>query len=404
MLTIEQNELLTRIGRGTPMGGLIRRYWVPALLAEQLPEPDCDPVRVKLLGEPLVAFRDTLGRIGLLQELCPHRTASLFFGRNEECGIRCIYHGWKFDVEGNCVDVPTEPPTSTIKERVKARAYPCIERGGLIWTYMGPADQRPEFPAIEWTELPASHCLVTRQLLECNWFQGFEGGFDSSHLSFLHKGDLLASYSLPTHTEFVPTDSGFVYAYGRDENGQTMWTTDTMLMPFHKLIAAALFQSQIWVPIDDETTMLYCVTYHPDRPMSADELSAYASGNRIHAVKEVGSDRMAHNRDNNYGIDRSLQRSGKSFSGMKGIGVQDSAIQESMGLIADRSVEFLVTSDISVVQLRRYLQRAIEDEQAGREIPGTDPKSFHLRPVYQAAPNDVPFSDIFPTAAFPPAV
>jgi phthalate 4,5-dioxygenase len=168
MLTREENELLTRTGPGTLMGELMRRYWLPALPLDRLPEPDCPPVRVKLLGERLVAFRDSSGRIGLLDERCPHRTASLFFGRNEECGLRCVYHGWKFDIEGNCVDMPSEPAESNYKDKIKQKAYPCLERGGLIWTYMGPADARPAFPDIEWTQVPASHRYVTRHLQECN--------------------------------------------------------------------------------------------------------------------------------------------------------------------------------------------------------------------------------------------
>src|SRR5215208_4993228 len=149
MLTREENELLTRIGPGTPMGELLRQYWVPALLSEELPEPDGVPVRVTLLGEELVAFRDSEGRVGLVDAHCPHRGASLFFGRNEECGIRCVYHGWKFDVAGNCVDMPSEPAESNFKHKVHARAYPAHERNGIIWAYMGPREVPPPLPDIE---------------------------------------------------------------------------------------------------------------------------------------------------------------------------------------------------------------------------------------------------------------
>ncbi len=241
MLTREENELLTRTGPGTAAGALVRRYWIPVLSASELAEPDGPPLRVKLLGERLVAFRDTSGRVGLLAEFCPHRTASLFFGRNEECGLRCVYHGWKFDVDGNCVDQPSEPEASRFRGKIRQIAYPCIERGGVVWTYMGPPDQRPPFPALEWTEVPVSHRFVTRHLQECNWLQALEGGFDTSHLSFLHSGTVGApggrAMGLPSRYEVIPTDYGFVAGTGRatDEGGMN-WTANVMLLPFHKLI------------------------------------------------------------------------------------------------------------------------------------------------------------------------
>ena len=154
MLSYADNELLTRTGPGTPMGNLMRRYWIPALMVSQIPEPDCPPVRVKLLSENLVAFRDTMGQVGLVAEACPHRLASLYFGRNEECGLRCVYHGWKFDVDGNCVDMPAEPPERKFKDKIKIAAYPCVERAGVVWTYMGQPELKPEFPDLEWTKVP----------------------------------------------------------------------------------------------------------------------------------------------------------------------------------------------------------------------------------------------------------
>src|SRR5881409_655602 len=176
MLSCEDNELLTRVDRGTPMGTTMRRYWIPALLAWELPAPDCPPVRVKLLGEELVAFRDTQDRIGLIDEFCPHRGTSLFFGRNEECGLRCAYHGWKFDVDGNCVDLPTAPPESTYKDTIKLLAYPVREWADLIWVYMGPKDNVPELPQIELGLVPAANRYVTKKWQDCNWVQSLEGG------------------------------------------------------------------------------------------------------------------------------------------------------------------------------------------------------------------------------------
>ncbi len=146
MLSKEDNELLTRTGQGTPMGELFRRFWLPALLPSELPAPDCDPIRLRILGEDLIAFRDTNSNVGFLANNCPHRGASLFFGRNEESGLRCVYHGWKFDVSGTCVDMPNEPAESDFRTKVTARAYPATEYAGLVWIYMGPAERKPPLP------------------------------------------------------------------------------------------------------------------------------------------------------------------------------------------------------------------------------------------------------------------
>src|SRR4029453_2391546 len=187
MLSQADNEILTRVGPGTPMGEGLRRYWTPALLCEEVPEPDAPPVRVRLLGENLVAFRDTTGRVGLIQENCPHRGASLYFGRNEECGLRCPYHGWKFDADGACVDMPSEPPSSTFKDRVRARAYPTHESGGIVWTYLGPADTMTPFRDFGTETLPPDRIVATKLRTTCNWIQTMEGNLDTAHISWLHQ-------------------------------------------------------------------------------------------------------------------------------------------------------------------------------------------------------------------------
>ena len=188
MLSEEENELITRVGPGTPMGSLMREYWVPAMLSSELPSPDSDPVRVLLLGEQLIGFRDSNGNVGLLHNNCPHRGASLFFGRNEEAGIRCVYHGWKFDTEGNCIDMPNEPAESDFKHKVKAVAYPCQERGGIVWTYMGPRANPPPLPDLEANMLDGA--TATAFQLEGNWLQILEGDIDTTHVGFLHYGGL----------------------------------------------------------------------------------------------------------------------------------------------------------------------------------------------------------------------
>ena len=190
MLPKEKNDLLTQTGPGTQMGDLFRCYWLPILLSEELPGPDCPPVRVEILSERLIAFRDTEGRLGLIDEFCPHRGPSLWFARNEECGLRCPYHGWKFDVNGQCVDVPSEPAESGYAKKIKLTSYPCIEKGGIIWTYMGPEDRKPPEPEYEFATVPADQRFVSKRFQDCNWLQSMEGGIDSSHVSWLHRGDV----------------------------------------------------------------------------------------------------------------------------------------------------------------------------------------------------------------------
>ena len=196
MITQEQNEYLCRTGPQSPMGQLFRRYWIPALLSEELPRPNCPPVRVQLLSERLIAFRDTDGRIGLMDEFCAHRGVSLWFGRNEENGLRCSYHGWKYDVTGQCIEVPSEPSSSGFCSKIKLKSYPTVDLGGVIWAYMGPPEEQPPHPDFEWVHLPKSHVFITKRWQESNYLQAMEGGIDSSHVSFLHSADL---HSDPLH-------------------------------------------------------------------------------------------------------------------------------------------------------------------------------------------------------------
>jgi nitrite reductase/ring-hydroxylating ferredoxin subunit len=395
MLSREDNELLTRVSAGTPMGDLMRRYWIPATYSHLIAEPDCPPVRVRLLGEDLVAFRDTDGQVGLLDQSCPHRTASLFFGRNEECGLRCVYHGWKFDVEGKCVDLPSEPPGSNFQSKVRIKAYPCAERGGIVWTYMGPADLKPDLPDLEWARLPDSHRHASRQILQCNWLQGLEGGFDSSHLAFLHTGIAEGGVTIrPSYYEILPQDYGFVIGSGRElEGDRNFWSANVMIMPFHKIIASVPVAAHMWVPIDDENTMLYAVDFHPHRPFTAEDLVRETSWKGIHSENIPGTDRPIRNKDNDYLIDRDLQASGESYTGITGLGTQDNGIQESMGPIADRTKEHLGVSDTAVIAIRRFLLQTLKDHANGVTPPGLDPASYQVRSSRYTAPKGVPFAD-----------
>jgi phenylpropionate dioxygenase-like ring-hydroxylating dioxygenase large terminal subunit len=389
------------------MGELMRRYWVPAGFASQIAAPDSPPVRVKLLCENLVMFRDSKGRVGLVDEKCPHRTASLFFGRNEDNGLRCVYHGLKFDVDGACVDIPCVPQASAAEranmaKKLAVKAYPCVERGGVVWTYMGPAELKPEFPELEWTLVPDSHRYASRHIQECNWLQGVDGGFDSSHLSFLHSGDMDIRKNnadkdrriVPTRYDVVPVGCGFACGSARElPSGNLSWHVDVMLMPFHKVIPSVPLAAHVWAPIDDENTMLYSVNFNPHRPFTAEDLARETAHRGIHTENTPGTDRAIQNRDNDYQIDREAQASRRSYTGLKGLGVQDCAMQESMGAIADRRKEHLLANDLAIVKIRRLLLKLLDDYAAGKPLPGMKGASYRVRSTRYETPGSASFAD-----------
>jgi phthalate 4,5-dioxygenase oxygenase subunit len=400
VLAQDENEKLTRVGPGTPMGELMRRYWIPAAFPDQIAKPDAPPIRVRLMGENLVLFRDSQGRIGLLDERCPHRTASLFYGRNEESGLRCVYHGVKFDVDGKCVDVPCVPGTNAaqmqnLQQMLATKSYPCIERGGVVWTYMGPPDLKPEFPDLEWTLVPESHRYATRHIQECNWLQGLEGGFDAPHLTFLHGGANEESRRIvPSYYEVVPTDFGFLVGTGRDlGTGEIFWNVNVMLMPFHKIISSVPHAAHVWAPIDDEHTMLYSIDFHPSRPLTDEDVARSKAGDGIHTENIPGTDHAIRNKSNDYMIDRALQASGASYTGMKGLGIQDCSVQESMGPIADRRLEHLLLGDTAIVKIRRLLLQTLRDHAEGKQLPGTDPRSYQVRSTRCYTPKGFAFAE-----------
>jgi len=394
MLPREENQILTQVGPGTPMGEVMRRYWMPALLSAEIPTPDCPPVRVKLLGEELVAFRDSQGRIGLLDEFCPHRLASLFIGRNEECGLRCVYHGWKYDVDGSCVDMPNEPADSNFKDKIHITAYPTLEQGGVIWAYMGPADKRPESPGMEWSRAPESHRFVSKTHEFANFAQAVEGGIDTVHSSFLHNNDMsnerhFKRIDTAPKLEVERTSYGFRYAGIRNlgEIGNYVRIYQFVL-PFHqfrshqvdfggsgKREAMPMIQGHMWVPMDDENTMVFnwMLSVDEDKPLSPEFiLKRETSAGR--GPNGEGVERHQ-TRANDWLIDRELQRS-KTFTGIRGLNTQDLAVQESMGPIIDRSREHLGTTDKAIIQFRRCLLDAARDLQNGIEPPGADSKAY----------------------------
>jgi len=416
MLTHANNELLTRTGPGTPMGDLFRRYWMPALLAEELPDNDCPPVRVKILSERLVAFRDTQGRYGLIDEFCAHRGASLWFGRNEESGLRCPYHGFKFDVTGQCVEVPAEPPGSTFCERVKLTAYPLVKVGEILWTYMGPPEFTPELPEYEFVTVPQEQSFTSKRWQESNWLQALEGGIDSSHVSFLHssglrddplfKGSVGNVYNLNDlrpHFEVVDVEGGLLIGARRNaEEGNFYWRVTPWVLPNFTMVpprADHPVHGHFWVPIDDENCWVYTFDYHPARPLTEAELEAMRAGNGVHNEYVPGTYRPLANKDNDYLIDREAQRRGDSYSGVKGIAIQDGSLQENMGPIVDRSKERLVATDVGIVKARHKLReaaRALKD--SGAVPPGVDTAHQRVRSFATVAPIDVPLEDLAPAA------
>ena len=407
-LTREQQTTLVSTNAGTPMGDLFRRYWIPALLAEELPRPDSDPVRVRLMGEDLVAFRDSDGRYGLLAEFCPHRGVSLFFARNEECGLRCSYHGWKFDVTGACIDMPSEPEESAFKNKVKTTAYPLVQRGNILWAYMGPEDLQPTLPEIEWSVLPTSNVFVSKRLQETNYLQALEGGIDSSHVSFTHKFNLDDD---PLHSgsqgnvylkrdgrpkfEVVESDGGLLIGARRDADDENYyWRITQYTMPWYTIIPPFgdnLIGAHAWVPIDDENCWAWSINYHPVRELTAGERADMVAGNGIHVAYKPGTYRPLADRANDYLIDRDAQRAKKTFSGVKGIAMQDASLQESMGRIQDRMRERLGTSDSAIIMARQRLLAAAKDVASGGTPPGLEPESQHVRSAALLLKKDVPF-------------
>jgi phenylpropionate dioxygenase-like ring-hydroxylating dioxygenase large terminal subunit len=402
MLTRSDNEAITRVGPGTLMGNLMREYWLPALLSSELPSPDSDPVRVLLLGEKLIAFRDTSGAIGLLDQHCPHRGASLFFGRNEECGLRCVYHGWKFDGAGQCVDMPNEPAESDFRTKVKATAYPTRERNGVVWAYLGPRAEPPPLPSLEGNMLPDGEWSAIAVQRECNYLQALEGDIDTSHFSFLHAGSLKAE-SQPEGTfsyymlsdraprySLLDTEYGTMYGAYRDtDDGRRYWRIAQFLFPFYTMPPQGVLGHKItvraWVPMDDEHTMFFMMGPRLRRIATAPPGTPSPLGRFLPTTPDwYGRFRLSANNTNDYQIDRAKQHRNtepEDFTGITGIHLQDQAITESMGDIYDRTKEHLGSSDTMVIRVRRRLLAAAQAlADAGEAPPAVDtPEAYGAR-------------------------
>jgi nitrite reductase/ring-hydroxylating ferredoxin subunit len=407
MLTKEDNDMLCRVGPGTLMGNLLRRYWLPALLSSEIPAQDSPPVRVRLMAEDLVAFRDSNGDVGLFPQACPHRGASLFFGRNEEAGLRCVYHGWKFDVSGACVDMPSEPVESNFKNKVRVNAYPTHESGGIVWTYMGPAETMRPFRNLGSDDVPRERWRASKVISYCNWVQGLEGNIDTTHISFLHGGrppsnpglfpegdetDQPGYPSLPMrgyihrsvgdpYLEVEDTWYGFRYAGIRSTPaGLLNVRVSDFIMPGYVYVPQPYLpvggdSCIMMIPRDDDSYWRWGIDMKPDIRESQMDSSRYDVPSFGPGTRNagLGGGIQARNQwaDNDYLIDRQDQRE-KSYSGIQGIAQQDMAVTESMGAIMDRTHEHLGTSDKAIIRARRMLIDAAKDLAKGIEPPALD--------------------------------
>ena len=418
MLTSSENELLTRTDTGTAMGEYFRRFWQPIALSREIAEPDSPPIRVKVMGEDLVAFRDTEGRVGLIEPHCAHRGADLFFGRNEDCGIRCIYHGWKYDVNGKCVDLPNVPPGSRYHDTISIKAYPTGEFGEIVWAYLGPPERMPEsVPQLEFGMLPPSHRYVTKRLQQCNWAHSMEGALDTAHFSFLHMpAPGLASNENPKaaaderrlrwlRNDPVPQFSilehevGFVVGGSRRADGEELyWRITQFMLPAHSVTPSAMpgetYFGYTWVPITDEACWIYVYAWHPERPLSDEERAKFEKGG-FGQMAELGPGFVPlRNRSNDFLIDRDDQKH-RTFTGVRGVAEQDALAQDSQGVIADRTREHLTPTDVPIVRFRRMMLEGAKALREGKEPEAAQRyKSYSLRSGGSVAPANMSLEEV----------
>lgn len=414
MLTAQENDTLTRVGPDQPMGLLLRRYWIPAALLEEIAVPGGAPVRVALLGEKLVAFRDPRGRAGLMHEFCPHRGASLYYARNEPEGLRCLYHGWKMSIEGRVVDTPAEPTSSRLKEKLCHAAYPTIEAGGILWAYLGPPDLRPPFPRYPWMSLPQSRLMVVKMYQDCNFLQGVEGDLDPAHPNYLHQDfeqqdqswegagwnsitDMLHDGAPQIHCEDTPQMMRVVATRRSPREGMKYTRVTEWIAPFYCFTASGPLESRgfkAWLPIDDHSCFTFYIHFDMHKPL--DREAVWRNWNHR---TEGPHYRTPHTLANSHLQDRS-DMAVRNYSGIIGAAIQDRAVQESMGPIYDRSREHLGHSDKAVIHYRRLLLRMVRDAQESRPLPAQDPSlGYDLAVASLHVPESVDWHEAVATQA-----
>ena len=419
MLSAHSNEMLTRTGADTPMGQFFRRFWQPVALSRELAEPDGPPLRVNIMGETLVAFRDTKGKVGLVASQCPHRGADLYFGRNEESSIRCVFHGWRFDLQGKPLELPNVPTSSEYHETIRLTAYPTREYGDIVWGYLGPDPwerELPDVPQLEFGSLPASHRFVTKKLQECNWAQSIEGALDTSHFSFLH----MPAPGVPSNSNedapadekrlrwirddplpqfhILPHEVGFVVGGSRRADGDMRyWRSAQFALPSHSTTPSTLpgetYFGYTWVPIDDGNCWIYTYAWNPDRPLFGEETAKFNRGHGV--IAEVDANFIpVRNRANEYLIDRQNQKT-LTFTGVRGVAEQDAMIQDSQGRITDRTQEHLTASDAAIARFRRTVLAGAEALATGTEPEAPwDALAYKLRSGSWLASKEVSFEQV----------
>ncbi len=407
MLTQAENEQLTRVEGDAPMGQLFRRFWLPMVLSEEIAEPDGAPAAVRVLGGELVAFRDTNGRVGVLDAACPHRLSSLVLGRNEECGIRCIYHGWKFDVDGNCMDMPTEPDDRGFKDRLKAKAYPVREAAGMVWAYLGPRELEPPFPAFPWTAFPDNYVGVAKSGYHSNYLQAVEGAIDSAHSWYLHSGSsrdwekrFEVSRDQSPRLDAEDTPYGFRYAAIRVPNVDPETKKYARVTIFNVPSCSSIpppldpnlpAHTSIFVPMDDENTMLFDI-YHSQNgtPVDPQQLRRKL---KVEPGVDLDEDWFfIGGRKKRWNQDRAAMKNG-SYTGIAGFQNQDTAAVESMGAISNRTQEHLGQSDVAIIRMRRRMADALKMFLAGQTPLGLGPSVDYtqIRSAQGVIPKDVPW-------------
>ena len=413
MLSHEDNEILVRIGAGTSMGQLMRLYWIPFLPTSDLPAGG-QPQRVRLLGEDLIAFRDTEGRIGLVDHVCPHRGAPLVFGRNEDCGVRCVYHGWKFGVNGKVLDMPAEPADSRLKDKVTIKHYVCRERNGVAWAYMGPdQDAPPELPALEWNMVPEANVHVSFRVQECNWLQAVEGEIDSAHAAILHGridaqgaiSEWVAKRDLKPIFECRRQDYGMSIASRRVLDERThYWRVNQFLLPFYTLVPPQSKYPELsghaWVPLDDHNTLCIMFSYHPTQTFYPKTKELFEKGHQGRETGHPSQDAYApspvtqpyakywtkFNAESGFLFNYDAQTK-TWFSGLPGLWVQDAACQSGVSPIYDRSKEHLGISDTGVAMTRRFLLEKVRGlTQGEKPVRFDDPSLWMVRAVSLTLP------------------
>jgi len=383
MLTREQNEMLCKVGPGTPMGEFMRQFWVPAVRADAL-EADGAPVRVRLLGENFIAFRATDGRVGFFDEGCPHRCTSLALARNEDNALTCIFHGWKIDVSGKVVDVPSEPPErrAEFAAKVRVRHYPVREAGGIVWVYLGKQEQPPKFYNFEFNNLPESHVLARRAIMHCNWFQGLEAVLDSSHLGILHSGwintnrpqgttDLvLANAETGPKFEFAMKPYGFREGALRPQpDGNIYARIREVVFPFYSFIPGQPTNPRSMIcaiPIDDEWNAQWYVRFDPHAPLSEavrEFTMRGTSGDPDNFCSDMGG------WENMWHQDRQAMKEGHWTGIKRCVPYEDFIVEEAMYPIVDRTREYLGSSDSVIIRARRMLLEAARAFQNGAKPP-----------------------------------